>query len=88
MLLDWHLMLFAHLIGTKWWATKGFKNSSCEKVYFLIGQKMKHVKNSLKPIKDSCAHHIDGWIMERRKKIINVIAVFLKGANFLSAVDC
>ncbi|XP_059073578.1 uncharacterized protein LOC131874296 [Cryptomeria japonica] len=74
-------------------APRGFKGLGYEKVCTtLLDKEVKHVEDSLKPIKDSWIETSvsivsDGWKDARNRPLVNVIAMSTSGAIFL-IVDC
>lgn len=75
-------------------APRGFKGQGYEKVRTtLLDKEVKHVEDSLKPIKDSwfktgVSIVSDRWKDARNRPLVNVIALSMRGAMFLRAVDC
>ncbi|XP_057865649.2 uncharacterized protein LOC131073259 isoform X2 [Cryptomeria japonica] len=75
-------------------APRGFKGPGYEKVRtILLDKEVKNVENSLKPIRDSWIETgvsivSDGWKDARNCPLVNVLAVYTRGAMFLRAVDC
>ena len=75
-------------------APKGYMGPGYEKVRStLLAKEVKSIDTALAPIRNSWKQIgvsiiSDGWKDAKNRPLINVIAVYPKGAMFLKAVDC